>query len=344
MKLFTIEGDSNNYRSYRFDKELEKQWFDFNGTPLLTTWKGGTLISYEPKKRASGFAYVELGTFVMNQESSDALSHELRFTELLPVSYNTSPLLLINPPYLQNSIVQDKSTFEVDKYEKLNEISFYEVKWLVLRKSAIDNHSIFRTEISDKNTIYVTQAFVDKVKQEGLKGFLFEQIGEVIGDEDTCQGNDNNASFEYNIEETQTKYVNTQIYLEFDIPRFNQEIKDQIIAHCKQSVDQLIGEFLNPEDTLEEVKYGYFNDGRNFDINLTIIKLENGEAEAYEHLDQVLVHVLIDTDESIYPDEEKEVHWQEIMEVIQLELKAIPYKERYKLSPDFTVGEIEILD
>lgn len=177
MRIYNLKSDIIKFQTLTFSKESDaaKILDFFTGIPIKEKWFDIQTKIYlegdKPKKPASDFPSFGAGRPILSAKAVEALKDILLNNgEILPITlegkkdsyYAFNTTTIIDALDEEKSIVtrfKNGSVMQINKYEfipdKLKGLTIFKIPQLV------------------RNTVYVTDKFVTRVKKENLTGFDF---------------------------------------------------------------------------------------------------------------------------------------------------------------------------
>jgi hypothetical protein len=157
------------------DKDYEA-FLELDGTPRRTRWKPVMVRRVRADRRqafnASDFPWLGSHALVMRRAAVDALGDILDANgEVLPLSTEDDVQLYVLNARVIDAL--DDARSSVMRFPGTDRIM--RIKKAAFVASAIDGHDLFRLPHRASST-YVSPRFVDRVKEAGLRGLVFNEV------------------------------------------------------------------------------------------------------------------------------------------------------------------------
>ena len=179
MKMFQMRADGNRYENLTYanpdDSKRTLDWCD--GTSMAGRWFPMPL---EILKEPEGYEKLPRGDFpcfisgaaVFTQKAVTALADLLEGqVELLPIICEAGDYQLANVIRVVDAL--DEANSDVQRFE---DGRVMDVERYAFHPEKLKGLTIFKLPQFRRGRVYVTERFVDRVREAGLKGFRFELL------------------------------------------------------------------------------------------------------------------------------------------------------------------------
>lgn len=175
MKIYKPQG-ADNYEIATFDHDEDYDiLLTLDGQPRAATWRPVKVSRTKAPREAgypSDFPWMGSSKLIMRRTAVDALRDILdAHGEILPLATDDGVELFIYNAKVVDALDEASST--VSKFPNTDRIMA--IKKVAFVKSAIEGLDIFRLS-RWPNTSYVSERFVERVNQAGLRGLVFNEV------------------------------------------------------------------------------------------------------------------------------------------------------------------------
>ena len=180
MNVYSLFADGDNYQSLELVNE-ETDWeiiYKFNGNPLAAEWRPlrvkimddeDTGDSLPPSDSPSLFT----GAPVLSRRAAGILQPILEGKgELLPLEFDSHEYFVFNITSLVDAL--DEGASEIVRFPDGKKIM--DIKRFVFIPSQLEGVDVFKLPQRPLGGVFVTDRFVQTVRQAGLVGFEFEWL------------------------------------------------------------------------------------------------------------------------------------------------------------------------
>ena len=182
MEIFRVRLDSNNFQ--RFLPVKADIWqtdiLKMDCRPKVSNWKSPEIYIHNPKRTVGNFFHLCSGAVVADELATAQLRSILEMAgELLPLSYGTADLSLVNVLECVNCLDQRKTEWMIGKTTgaKIRIIRYH------FDKSRLSESTLFKIPETAAGEVLCVQGLKDpkdefrsQVEAASLKGLIFEPL------------------------------------------------------------------------------------------------------------------------------------------------------------------------
>lgn len=172
MNVYILDADVDKYRGIYYVNSDDIIEFNrrFDGSSLKKTWTGKEEFRFAPNKLPKGDTPgLSSHIPVFSPKAVEILADLLENSgELLPINCGGEDYFLFNVTLLLDALDEDASELERFSTGRIMDVLRYSFK-----KDKLIGTNIFKLPEMPLSYPYVTDAFVRRVKDSGLKGFEF---------------------------------------------------------------------------------------------------------------------------------------------------------------------------
>ena len=179
MNVFSLESDSDRYWNIRLvDEEQDwEQLYRFNGTPLKNEWKALRIQAVEEEvnggRPASDFPHLFGAVPVFSSHAVATLRPLLEKNgELLPLNSSDGIFFVFNVLNMVDALDEQHSS--IVKFPDGRKI--LEIKQFAFQPSKLTGVDIFKLPQQPLGRVFVSDSFMETVKNARLVGFNFEWL------------------------------------------------------------------------------------------------------------------------------------------------------------------------
>ena len=178
MNIYALESDCDPYWNLRFvNDELDwQQIYRFDGTPLADRWRPLAVKADEQEIRdlpASDFPHLFGAVPVFRKSAATALQPLLEGSgELLPLTCQEGEYFIFNVLQIVDAL--DEPTSRIIRLPNSEKI--LEIEHFVFEPTPVIGVDIFKLKQQPLGRVFVSDRFVERVKDARLTGFRFEWL------------------------------------------------------------------------------------------------------------------------------------------------------------------------
>ncbi len=175
MRVYILRADTNTFRGiYYKDAEGFSDFHrQFDGTPMKTWRTGRETFRFDPDNLPKGdMASFDTPIPIFHPRAVDALAEFLEPNgELLPISCQGEEYFMFNVTRLVDAL--DEKHSDVDRFDdgRVMDID----RWAFLNEKLV-GETVFKLRQDPLGWVYVTDPFVKRVLETGLRGFRFPLV------------------------------------------------------------------------------------------------------------------------------------------------------------------------
>ena len=173
MKIYKFRPDVNNYRGITLCDEPSYEFFNqFDGRSLSSSWKTINVKEYEEDEGLERGDTPGFTIPVLNERALSIIKPLIKDdVEILPLCCGGEKLFGIN--ILNNTDAFDRNNAEYKTFK--DGIKVMRILKYGFKEEMICGKHIFRIP-EEKKGVFVSEDFVNAVKSNHLKGFIFELV------------------------------------------------------------------------------------------------------------------------------------------------------------------------
>ena len=175
MKVFRLDPDYDRFHNFALVDETKATIYDrFDGTPMTAEWKVLDVMAVDTDDELAVLGdHAVLGTVpVLSERAVIALTDVLQANgELLPVLHGKARYFAFNVTTVVNAL--DPSHAKVKRFSSGRVMAVDEFAFIPERLHRL---TIFKIPELRRGFVFVTDAFVDRVRAAQLQGFEFQEI------------------------------------------------------------------------------------------------------------------------------------------------------------------------
>lgn len=175
MRVYVLGADVGRFRQIGFatSRSLFRWYQRFDGTSQTRYWSGKVKFKFEPRADPKGDIFSLLGgapifSFKAVKSLSDLLEPS---GELLKLRCQKDTLFLYNVTRLVDALDVDNSDLA-----RFSDGAILDIEWHSFREDRIRAEVVFKLPELRLGRPYVTEPFVQRVRDTGLKGFRFRLV------------------------------------------------------------------------------------------------------------------------------------------------------------------------
>jgi hypothetical protein len=172
--VFLLDAEYEDFHNVFFAHEESAALFDlFDGRPLLSAWVPQDVETTSDPENAQLSDHMLLGTIPVF--SSAAVTHLrdvlLDSGELLELRFQSIALFAYNATVFVDALREDRSQIQRFSTGRVMSVDKFEFE-----ASKLEFYEIFKIPQLPRGFVFVTEAFVARVRRAGLLGFAFKKV------------------------------------------------------------------------------------------------------------------------------------------------------------------------